>query len=300
MIVERVLETKARKAQLWPVRSNRASEMGHPCVRYLTFLRTRGEERSVPSPELQMIFDLGNILEPAVIRDLQDAGFQVNQTQKGLEWKKYQITGSIDGNLIIDGASYPLEIKTSSPNVFNALNSVEDMNRSKYLYMRKYPTQLNLYMLMHEREKGVFIFKNKTTGAMKEIWMDLDYQLGEETLQKAELVNMHVQEGTTPEPIEWEDSICGECAFLHICTPDRIAQGAEIVDNENLLFLLNRRESLKQAKEEYEEVDKLVKESLKEKDKLLIGPWYVTGKFQERGEYTVKATRFWVSKIIKA
>lgn len=299
MIVEKVMESKAQKATLWPVNSNRASEMGHPCIRYLTFLRTRGNERSVPSAELQLIFDLGNVLEPAIIRDIQDAGFVVNQTQKGLEWKEYEITGSIDGNLIIEGKAYPLEIKTSSPNIFNRLNTIEDMQKSRYLYMRKYPTQLNLYMLMHEREKGVFLFKNKVNGALKEIWMDLDYALGEETLKKAEAVNEHVHAGTTPDPIEWDDSICGECAFLHICVPDRVGKEIEVVDDAELLELLEKRDVLMTAHKEYEEIDRELKEAVKGREKILVGNFLVTGKWQERGEYVAKASRFWVPKIAK-
>jgi len=191
-----------------------------------------------------------------------------------------------------------LEIKTSSPYVFNALTSIEDMKRSKYLYMRKYPTQLNLYMLMHEKERGVFIFKNKVNGAMKEIWMDLDYALGEETLKKAEAVNQHVHAGTVPAPIEWEDDICRECPFLHICLPDRTADALRIEDDAELLNLLTQREALAANHKQYEEIDKEVKNRLKEKDKLLIGSYFVTGKWQERKGYQVADSKYWVTKII--
>ncbi|MDD5722662.1 MAG: hypothetical protein PHY29_02855 [Syntrophales bacterium] len=299
MIVERVIEAKAAKMQQWPVRSNRASECGHPCERYLVFNRTRWQEKTLPRPELQFIFDLGNILEPAVIRDLQDAGFSVNQTQRGFEWKEYDITGSIDGKIVVDGQAWPLEIKTMSPYVFNGINSVEDMTKGRYLYLRKYPTQLNLYCLMDNKEKGVFILKNKVNGAMKEVWMSLDYDLGEATLKKIERVNRHIEHGFVPDPIEWDDDICGECPFLHICLPDRTVDAMKIEDDTELLSLLNQREALVANHKQYEEIDKEIKERIKERDKLLVGPWFIEGGWKDRKGYEVKPSRYWQSKIIK-
>ncbi len=299
MIVEKVIEAKQAKMQQWPVRSNRASEMGHPCIRYLVLNRTRWNEKALPGPELQLTFDLGNVLEPVVIRDIQDAGFVVNQTQRAFEWKQYDITGSIDGKLIVDNKAYPLEIKTCSPFVFNAVNSVGDMHKSKYLYMRKYPTQLNLYLLMDEKERGLFMFKNKVNGQMKEIWMDLDYELGEQTLKKAEEINAHIAAGTMPEPMEWDDDICLECSFLHICTPDRIGSEIQIINDAELLDLLSKRESLAPAAKAYEETDKEIKTIVKGRDKLLVGPYLVTGKEQTRKGYMVKESTFWTVNIAK-
>jgi hypothetical protein len=153
---------------------------------------------------------------------------------------------------------------------------------------------------MHERERGLFLFKNKVNRAMKELWMDLDYALGEETLKKAEAVNVHVHAGTVPGPIEWEDDICQECAFLHICLPDRTGDAMRIEDDEGLLALLTQREVLAANHKQYEEIDKELKTRFKEKDKLLIGSWFVTGKWQERKGYQVADSRFWTTKIIKA
>ena len=129
-LVEKVMEYKAKKAELWPVRSNRASELGHPCVRYHVFNRTRWEERTLPTAELQMVFDLGNALEPVVLDDLRKAGFQINEQQRAFEWKEYQITGSIDAVIVAEDKTYPLEVKTCSPYVFNAIKSAEDMTKA--------------------------------------------------------------------------------------------------------------------------------------------------------------------------
>jgi len=52
MIVDRILESK--KPQLYPVHSNRASELGHECLRYLVYNRTRWQEKALPSPNLML------------------------------------------------------------------------------------------------------------------------------------------------------------------------------------------------------------------------------------------------------
>lgn len=308
MFIEKVVEYKQSKSEQWPVVANRASEMGHPCVRYLVLNRTHWQEKTLPDPRLLLVFDLGNILETAVIRDLRDAGVNVNEQQRAFQWKEYHITGSIDGTIVDGRKVYPLEIKSCSPFVFDKLNSITDMVQSRYLYMRKYPTQLNLYMLMKEQETALFIFKNKVSGAMKEIWMDLDYNLGEQTLQKAEEINHHVEAGTLPEPIEWDDSICSECGYLHVCNPVRTGKEVEILDDEEMLELLIKRESLQAYAKEFEEIDSVLKERLEGRDKLLIGDYYITGSWRKRTGYDVPKdikeqykteAQYWVRKIAK-
>jgi len=308
MIVERVIDNKARGIKQWPVRSNRASSLGHPCTRYLVFERTKWNEKVLHGPSLQMIFDLGNDIEDRVLRDLHDAGFEILEQQRAFEWKEYDITGRIDAKLQIGRAVYPLEIKSMSPFVFDKINTVQDMLNHKYHYVRSYPAQMTLYLLMDNKEAGFFILKNKTSGAMKEIEINLDYELGEKLLQKADIINMHVRRNTLPNPIEWDDNVCSECGYLHICNPVRIGKEVEIADDDELLDLLIKRESLQQYANEFEEIDGILKERLEGKDKLLIGDYYVTGSWRKTTRYEVPKeikdqykteAQYWVRKIQK-
>lgn len=308
MIVEKVIEAKQSKIRQYPCHTNRASELGHPCLRYLVFNRTRWSEKVLHDVGLQFVFDLGNSIEDLVIRDLKDAGFQVIEQQRSFEWPRYQISGHIDGKILIDGVAYPLEIKSVSPFIYESINSVSDMHKSKYLHVRKYPSQITLYLLMDSKERGVMLLKNKSTGRLKEIWFDLDYELGESLLQKAEAVNRHIAEGTIPEPIEWDDSICPECPFLHICTPERIGKEIEVINDDGLLELLQRWDSLKPMAREFEEVDRILKEKLQGRNKILIGDFFIDGKWRKLTTYDIpedvkkryaKETRYWVRKIIK-
>jgi len=306
MIVEKILETKAKRIKQYPVKSNRASEIGIPCVRYHVLNRTRWQEKALHGVETQGIFDLGNDFEQIVMRELAEAGIQVIEQQRSFEWKEHNITGHIDGKALIDGAVYPFDVKSSSPYVFKSINTINDLLNGKYGYLRKYPTQLNLYLLMGEHSRGFFLFKDKVSGAYKEIWMDVDYDLGEETLQRAEAINRHVADGTLPEPIN-EPMWCDTCGYAHICLPEQIGRDVEI-DTTELAEWLDKLESLKPAVREYEEIDEMVKRTVVGREKILAGEWFVTGKWQERKGYDLPdeikqkyqtVSRFWRRNVKK-
>lgn len=299
MIVEKVLETKRSRIRSWPVHTNRASELGHECLRYLVLQRTRSAEKALHGVDLELIFELGNLFEKKVLSDLAEAGITVIEQQRFFEWKEYQLTGHCDGKVLFEGKAYPLETKSSSPYIFDTIKDIGSLKNSRFLYLRKYVTQLNLYCLMSEADKGVFVFANKSTGQLKEIWMDVDRELGKRDLAKATLVNRHVAEGTLPELPPETDSICPGCAYEHVCAPSRRGEGVIIENNQALEELLDRRESLASSWKEYEDVDRQLKQALREKDKVFIGDYYITGRWQERKESVVKASRFWVAKLAK-
>ncbi len=287
MIIEKVLESKQGKIKQYPVNANRASELGHECLRYLVLNRTRWQEKTLHDVRLQMIFDMGRMVEDLVSQDLREAGFALIEQQRAFSWAKYQITGTIDCKIALDGQVYPVEIKSSAPHAFASINSAEDMRRHKYHYMRKYPAQLTLYLLMDNKDKGLFLFKNKATGELKEIWMDLDYEFGESLIKKAEAINKHVTEGTLPEPIEYNEDICGDCGYAHICMPNRIGKEVEISDNTELLELVMRYNTLKPGAKEFEEVDKRINELVKGREKILVGDWFIEGKWYDRTVYEI-------------
>lgn len=297
MIVEKIMETKYLDIKQYPVHSNRASELGHPCVRYHVYNRTRWEEKSMHDARLQLIFDLGREIEDITIRDMKDAGFEIVEQQRPFSWREYNITGTVDGKVLLGGEAIPFEVKSCSPYMFDKINSIEDLTKGKYLYLRKYPTQLNLYMLMDNKERGLFIFKNKQTGAYKEIWMQLDYELGEQTIRKAEEINKHVADGTLPAHYD-DESVCNDCGYRHICLPEHIGKEVEI-DTSELSEMLDRLEELKEAKLEYEKINEEIKEMVEGREKVLAGDWYVSGKWIDKKEFVVKANRYWQIKKMR-
>jgi len=306
-IVERIMAAKQKKIKQFPVNSNRASDLGHPCVKYHVLNRTRWQEKELHDASLQAVFDLGNEFEQIIMKDLSEAGIPVIEQQRPFEWKEYQITGHIDGKLLIDGQIIPFDAKSCSPFVFDYISDIKSLTRSKYPYLRKYPTQLNLYLLMSNCEKGLLLFKNKVNGQYKEVWMGIDYDLGEETLKRAEAINKHLADGTMPEPIS-DPFWCNDCPYIHICRPPINGKEVEVMDDEGLASMLDRLDELKPYMQEYKQLDDELKTILEGKEKLLVGNWIITGKWIEKKSYDVPAeikekyvtvTRYWKRNIEK-
>ena len=304
--VDRILERKAERIHVSPCHTVRASSVGHPCERYLVFEQLHWDQRPRPTLTQQLIFDEGHVHERQIIRDLQDAGFIVSEEGRpfvltGRDGKPL-ITGSIDGKIMEagDSRSIPFDAKSISPWGFNAINTVEEMRTAKQFWVRKYEAQLTAYLLMSGEEEGCFIFKNKQTGALKQIDLTLDLAYAETLLQKAERVRAAVAVRDVPAPIPWDDAVCGHCDFLSICLPDNPAgKGLEVVDDAALLNLLQRRDELTEAHAEYAEVDKALKATVKGRDNIIVGSWLIKGKFVERAGYAVQGVRFWQTTISK-
>lgn len=278
MIVERVTESKRKKINQWPVTSNRASEAGHPCVRYLVYQRTRWEEKELHDVGLQYIFDEGNRQEKAVMEDLQEAGFTLIEQQRSFQWREHNITGHVDCKLIEGDEAIPTEIKSCSPYIFDSLHTLDDLFtglNGKYLHLMKYPAQLTLYMLMDNKERGVFIFKNKTNGQLKEIWMDLDYNYAESIIQNIETVNLAVDAGVVPERIPWIEKICGDCPFAHICLPEAVRAELEIVDDPEYVKMIERRIEIAPMQSEYKNLTDALKKGMGESTKRVVGDYIV-------------------------
>ena len=298
MIVEQVDNHLKSKIKQWPCKSNRASELGHECMRYLVLNRTRWQEKTLHDVGLQRVFNEGHLHEPAVIRLLEDSGFQILDTQRAFSIDEYNITGHIDGKIVIDGDYIPFDVKTSSPFVFNTLNDVSDLYNGKYGYLRKYPAQLQLYMHMTDSERGVFIFKNKVNGALKEIWIDYSQSEVEALLEKAEQINRYVDgDGSLPPCIDYDDFTCGSCGYLHICTPEIKRDAIEITDDPELEIKLDRLKELEPQVKEANSLKREFKKIFSEREKVVIGNHLITGKFVDKKGFTVKASRYWSHKI---
>jgi CRISPR/Cas system-associated exonuclease Cas4 (RecB family) len=291
-VVQAINESKAKKIKLWPVNSNRASEMGHPCERYLVYLRTRSEDRILHDVGLQFIFDDGNLHEQGILSDLKEAGFKIIEQQRPFEWKKYQITGMIDAKILDDDKAIPIEIKSFNPYIWEKVNSIQDMLNGKTIFLRKYPAQLTLYLIMDEKEEGLFILKNKVNGRIKQIPISLDYNYAESLIQKAERINLHVTAGTLPDQIPWEAGACENCSFINICLPSHEHKGV-LLDDPEIEIKLDRRWELKPMADEFNELDREIKDRLKEIPEAVIGNWVVKGKWIDKKEYTVQASRYW-------
>lgn len=318
-----ILDAVAKRIRVYPRRSIWASQLTHPCLRQNEYALTRWQDQQTHDVHLQQIFDEGNIHEAAVEQTLKDAGFLIRQTQQPLDEAvmkdgrrmKYNISGRLDKDLshpvYLTDIWVPTEFKTMADHIWQSIETIEDMKNHRHWYIRLYPGQLNTYLLIKAKELGLFLLKNKTTGALKFIWNPIDYQLGELALTNAELINEAVErieadpqnadQYLTPR-IPFDEKICGKCAFAHICLPDAQFGGVELDVSEETEIMLRKRQELKVVADQYKELDEEVKGLFKKKKPglyLVGGSFNVKVEEKHRDGFTVAPSDF-VQVSIKA
>jgi hypothetical protein len=264
-IPQQINDYRATHYEQWPVRSNRASILGHPCLRHLVYQRTHWRERAMPDLTLLSIFEEGGVHEQAAIALLNRCGFRVTLQQRAFEYPEHEITGTIDGSLLLNGASVPFDIKSTSSGTWRSIATVDDLRGHAQYYVRSWYSQLQLYMLLSNQPQSLLLLKDKQTGLLKQLALALDYHHCEELIQKADQINAHVRERTIPDRMPYDEGICGRCDFFHICLPDEaLRSGATLVDDAAFQAKLERRAALEQAAKEFAQLDEAVKKQAKQ------------------------------------
>lgn len=291
-IKQRLEEKAASKIQIYPVQHLSASRLGHPCERYLYLLIKHWDEQKAHDVGLQHIFDLGNSIEEYAIERLKEAGYEcVTPTVRSWRIESPLITGREDLRIKDEnGELIPVEVKGLAPQEWAKLNTVEDFLNSKKHYVRGYPTQLFVYMYKFAKERGLFVLVNKLTGEIKPIDVCMDYEYGEQCLQKAERIYKALETDTPPDSCD-DISVCENCNLQHICGQVKRVPADVELDDE-LENLINRKTELAAAKKEFDEIDKQIKTIVGEREKVVTGSYLVTRKPVTREAYTVEASTY--------
>ena len=278
-IKEKLDGATAAKIQTYPCHNLRASNIGHPCERYLYLLIKHWDLQKPIDVSTQNIFDLGNKMEEYAIDKIKEAGFEIiTPTVRSWQIDDPYITGRED-ILIKDtetGDLVPGEIKGISPFEFDKLNTIQDFFRSKRHYIRGYPMQLLTYMWKFNKEHGLFFIVNKLTGEVKPIDLFLkDHEpLMLAMLEKAARVNKAVKDNEMPLPID-DESVCERCPLAHICGHTSAIPVDVEVDDE-LDDLIDQRDALKESKKTYEDLDDQIKAKVGDRPKVLSGKYLIT------------------------
>lgn len=275
-IVEVVTEHLRGERERRPCYVNNASKVGFPCARYLVYRRLNWKETALPDTGLLYIFEEGNTHERAVIRLLTSAGFSFEKSQTTHDWPDLQASGHIDGYIKMNGESLPIEIKSSNQFTWEQLNTQADLKASDKIWVKNWYGQLQLYLWMLEEPKMLLLLKNKQSGQLKQIEIEIDMDYSDQLAKKLEIVNKHVEAKTYPDRTS-DRTVCQYCDFRHICLPDEESDQISLVDDVELYELLEQREQLKQASKDYEVVDKKLKEYWKRTKE---GTYLVGGDFQ--------------------
>lgn len=297
----------ATQVKIFACHTNRASSIGHECVRMLTYARTNWKDQRKPTLEMQKRFNMGNMVETYMTQLMTSAGIKIIRQQEPLENKEHQITGHPDGSVVDKDTDedFPFDIKSSAPSVYSQINGMEDFKR--YSWTKKYISQLMVYMHEQQKKKGLFIFVDKSSGAYKVIWIDYDPELIAEIFAKADEVNANVKNGTQSERIEYGEECSKYCPYLELCLPDVKYEVPEFVVDEDMIMLVKRYNELRATAKEFKEVeDELKKERIKpclkpgtvgEKKTMFIGDTEIKLSWLAKKAFEVKASSYWVIKI---
>lgn len=302
-----VYAEKESRIQVYPTHTNRASSLGYfvpeleGCMRRGVYERTSWQEKEPHDGKLQAIFDEGNEQERIILRDVMKTEADIVETQRAYSWPEYQITGHIDGKLLsIDengqSVGIPIEIKSMSPNIFTTVHTFDDFKKKPWT--RSYMMQIMLYMMMESIDTSVFLLKNKSTGELKQILVNLDYEMAEWGLKTAEAINKHVADKTLPDKITDIDK-CARCPYKLKCQPD-VNFGNELLIADDPAFY-DKVHEWQQGKTEAKRIENLYKNEIRPKAvatanltngnlNLLMGNYHLTGKKNAKGTFLLKVS----------
>lgn len=268
---------------------NRASEAGwvDECLRFLVLARLQPQDRFPVDIGLQRIFLEGNKQEKLMRVELEEAGYEIVQTQRDLHWAKFQLSGHIDGLIVIDGKQVPLEIKSCNPNIFTTISKITDVKQllvSSKPWLRGYPAQIMLYMLLMNKDEGIILFKCKSTGQKHQINVTLDYEYTEKILKGLEKVNDYVARKKLPVAKRCE--ACDRCGFARsVCYVGKdFGEGYTFLSDVEAEKLLERREKLYLPAKEFNDLDKKIKSAYRGRN-ILLGDFKIESKKHKASTY---------------
>jgi len=306
-----VVETYRKKSKRYRCDTNRSSSIGYfvpelnGCVRKGVYERTEWSQKKLYEPTTLMIFSEGDLQEGKVTKDLAEAGWEIIQAQSPFELKgrsgEVLCSGHLDGKIMFnvkdeDGKEIilpvPIEIKSAHPNIYSSIHTLEDFKKKPWL--TAYLGQIQMYMLGNNIDTALFIFKNKSSGMIKQIPVELDLELAEACLRTCEEINKHVANKTIPDRVDDRDT-CKNCAFNHICLPDQdFGVEIEIGDDPSFEAKLDtyfKDETI--AKENAKLYKDIIQPRIKATAKdgvvnMVLGKYHITGKTAKNGSFRSK------------
>lgn len=273
---------------------NYASEIGHPCLKYLVHARLDWDKRKPRDISSEYRLEEGNEREWQIQKKLGDIGLILEQSQSYFNIEELKLRGKIDGILtlprpVMGYRRAPAEIKSIAPQWWDRINSVEDLRNHRKWWFRKYVSQLNTYLIAGDYPFGFFILD--TFGKRPKILPMLrDEELWAHDSARIQKVNEYCDRGEYPEPIPYDPSICGMCDFAHICQPLKATEFTEIPASEE--EVLKEFLWLREYHEKYEEMKKTL---IGDKNKpgrfwginAVVGSIVIETKVQQRTTYEI-------------
>jgi hypothetical protein len=243
-----IRERREQASTVRPVRSTYASKIGHPCERYLVYMRVAWDLIPKASPRLEGIFRRGRTIGDDIVIEAQDAlkrkGIKVVEAEVNIPPNGEDIGGRIDFGIEVPTTFQtrplfiPVEAKSMNEHDFDAIPPTGDQEaldwflESPKVWLRAYPSQILTYMFYRSIEWGILFVRNVATYEDKQVVLHLDLDRVQKLLDKARRVKASMDkvlpvrtsggdwEALLPARVDYHPDVCGRCDFCPWCLPD--------------------------------------------------------------------------------
>jgi hypothetical protein len=216
------------------------------CKRRLVLSRLAPDKRTV-SKEMKGRFAEGRRQEKIMRGFLREAGVKILPTGEPFFVPSLNLRGEEDDIIVLDGKRYVVDYKSASEAMFRQVDNVEsvdDLKKSPFPWIRHYPFQLNSYMAARQVDRGMFLFKSKESGQWRPIECPFDKEDYTTITEGLAFVNDRVSRFDVPsvsEPME----VCEYCEYKNHCWGDiSVPKKALAVSSAELYGLLVERDRL--------------------------------------------------------
>lgn len=273
-----------------------ASNIGE-CDRQIYYnITLQPEQKWMPSIELQARFIAGNAIEEIIFDELVKEGFKPERVKDTFQINDRDGTplcrGKTDFWIPYDGNNVIAEVKSLNINVYDGINSVADF--SKYLWAKKYPRQLMVYLYHKGEPYGLFIITDGL-GHRKHFVLSLD---DSEVMDEAEMILKrlrHVVDSVnvkTPPEYATDPNVCRNCFYYGShCNPPLLSKESDmmqIITDEGYVENVNRYLEIQELHKEANRLEKAIKDPVKGNEKIyMAGNALITVKGEKRTKYDV-------------
>jgi hypothetical protein len=287
----------------------------HDCMRHDVLSIVAWRSRAPFDTFVAGLLEAGRVTEAAVMRQLDEEGWQVELQQLPFELRdklgRVILTGKIDGMLRIERNRIPFEVKDTGWARFRMLQDAESLKRD--VWARKWWRQMQAYLIGFGYEVGLFILVHR--GERRLIPVQIDYEEAESILRRAEQAQ-DVAELLAETPTDRVDhalnelrvdylkdaATCRSCPFFgRACFPPLEHTGGEMEVEPELEPTVKRYLETADAAKEHEAAEKELRS--RKGRTVLAGQYVVTGAWQERNMKPQPAKpagvqKAWLMKIV--
>ena len=259
-----------------------------PCVRRMVYELTVPDRQEPFSADVLARFRRGEDRERDLLMDLARVGreaepeFKVIGQQQRFELKdrkgRVVIAGKVDARLHQGETAAPLEVKAWSPTLVERIDRFEDLFENPWTRSGGY--QLLSYLWGAGEPFGFLLLDRSGLPLPLPVELDAHLDRMEDFLTRAELALDHQRAGTLPDFLQGDAAECRRCPFFgSVCNPPLAYGALQVLTDPELEALLEQREKVREAGQEYDRLDKQVKGRLRGVENAVAGHFTINGKW---------------------